>query len=125
MYDFSTRFIGMLGYHASLKTTLSGLALVKDISVTCFMRGGNIVDFICTVLGLQKNRLASELERGRDLTRELNELNDLLKNSKIRTRHLNQNKKFREFGTYRAVPVVTFRVSMINVYYRSLHVLIL
>ena len=46
VYDFSPKFIGMLGYHASLKTTLSGLTLVKDTSVTCFMRGGNIVDFL-------------------------------------------------------------------------------
>ena len=98
MYDFSPRFIGMLGYHASLKTTLSGLALVKDISVTCFMRGGNMVDFICAVLGLQKDRLASQLERGQKLEPQLQDLADLLKNCKIRTRHLNQNKKFREFG---------------------------
>lgn len=99
MYEFSPRFIGMLGYHASLKTTLSGLALVKDISVTCFMRGGNMIDFVCAVLRMDKNRLASEIERGRKLGMEFNDLADLLKNCKIRTRHLNQNKKFREFGT--------------------------
>ena len=97
MYDFSPKFIGMLGYHASLKTTLSGLTLVKDISVTCFMRGGNMVDFLCTVKRLNKDRLASELERGRRIDDDP-ELQELLKNCKIRTRHLNQNKKFREFG---------------------------
>jgi len=100
VYDFSPKFIGMLGYHASLKTTLSGLSLVKDISVTCFMRGGNMVDFLCTVCGFQKDRLASQMERGQRLEdhREWNNLLELLKNCKIRTRHLNQNKKFREFG---------------------------
>jgi len=33
----------MLGYSASLRVCLSGLALVKDISVTCFMRGGPLI----------------------------------------------------------------------------------
>lgn len=98
MYDLSPRFVGMVGYYASLQSTLSGLSLVKDISVTCFMRGGNLVDFICAVLRLQKDRLAAELERGRRLDSELQEVGELLKNCKIRTLHLNQNKKFREFG---------------------------
>jgi hypothetical protein len=98
VYDFSPKFIGMLGYHASLKTTLSGLALVKDISVSCFMRGGNMVDFICTVLRLNKDRLASEMERGRNMDQQFAELTELLKHCKIRTRHLNQNKTFLEFG---------------------------
>jgi hypothetical protein len=98
VYELSPRFIGMLGYYASLQSTLSGLALVKDISVTCFMRGGNLVDFICAVLRTQKERLASEVERGRRLDAELQDIAELLKNSKIRTLHLNQNKKFREFG---------------------------
>jgi hypothetical protein len=62
------------------------------------MRGGNLVDFICAVLRTQKERLATDLERGRRLDTELQDIAELLKNSKIRTLHLNQNKKFREFG---------------------------
>ena len=41
--DSGARFIAMLGYSASLRVCLSGLALVKDISVTCFMRGGPLI----------------------------------------------------------------------------------
>ena len=41
--ESGARFIAMLGYSASLRVCLSGLALVKDISVTCFMRGGSLL----------------------------------------------------------------------------------
>ena len=98
MYDFSPKFIGMLGYHASLKTCLSGLLLVKDIAVTCFMRGGNLVDFCCNVLRTKKEQLAAEVARGRKFDAEFQDLNSLLKNSKIRTTHMNQSKKFQSFG---------------------------
>lgn len=99
MYDLSPQFVGMLGYHASLQPTLSGLALVSDISVTCFMRGGNLLDFLCAVLRTQKQQLVADIERGRPLVSEFKELLDLLQNSKIRTTHLNQHKKFKSFGT--------------------------
>lgn len=48
--DSGARFIAMLGYSASLRVCLSGLALVKDISVTCFMRGGPLIGKAATTL---------------------------------------------------------------------------
>lgn len=96
VYDLSSKFVGMLGYYASLQSTLSGLSLVKDISVTCFMRGGNLVDFVCAAKNMQKDRLAADLERGRPL--DCSDLEAVLKGTKIRTTHINQNKKFRDFG---------------------------
>jgi hypothetical protein len=100
VYELSPRFVGMVGYYASLQSTLSGLSLCKDISVTCFMKGGNLVDFVCAVLRLQKDRLVQDFGRGgRGIEGQLTDVADVLKGAKIRTLHLNQNKKFREFGT--------------------------
>ena len=98
VFEFSPKFIGMLGYHASLKTCLSGLALVKDISVTCFMRGGNLVDLVAAVMKVSKQQLAEDVRRGRKVDPEFVDLSELLKNAKIRIVHLNQSKKFNEFG---------------------------
>jgi hypothetical protein len=101
VYELSPRFVGMVGYYASLQSTLSGLSLCKDISVTCFMKGGNLVDFVCAVLRLQKDRLVQDFGRGgRGIEGQLTDVADVLKGAKIRTLHLNQNKKFREFGTH-------------------------
>lgn len=86
-YVLNDRFVGMLGYHASFRACLSGLALVKDISVTCFLKGGNLVDFVTAVLGCRRPEDLPYEMKPNNL--RVQSLVDLLKNCKVRVTHLN------------------------------------
>mmetsp|Transcript_13919 Transcript_13919/g.30553 ORF Transcript_13919/g.30553 Transcript_13919/m.30553 type:complete len:898 (+) Transcript_13919:485-3178(+) len=99
-YDLGPKFTGLLGYYASLKETRSGLALVKDISVTCFLRSGPLVPFMCKLLGCRDAQdLVRQFGQGQGrMEHGMREALQLLKNCKIYTTHLKQTKQLRAFG---------------------------
>jgi hypothetical protein len=52
-YNLSATYIARLGYHASLKCCASGLAMVSDISVSCFLQGGSLLDLMAAIGGFR------------------------------------------------------------------------
>jgi eukaryotic translation initiation factor 2C len=94
-YQLSDQFVGMLGYHASFRACISGLALVKDISVTCFLKGGNLIHFVAAFFRCDARDLARQMNPG---NRRLDDLLALLKNCTVRTTHLAMRKKLKGFG---------------------------
>ncbi|KAJ1421365.1 hypothetical protein B484DRAFT_399504 [Ochromonadaceae sp. CCMP2298] len=91
-------------YQASLKTCISGLALVKDITVMPFLRGGGLLDLLVLALNL-RNR--GELERrfysdggllrgSEDATSRC--LEDLLLKARVSAKHLSLIKPIKGFG---------------------------
>jgi eukaryotic translation initiation factor 2C len=121
-YPLNEYFEGRLGYHASFRSSLSGLALVKDISVTCFLRGGNLLQFIVTALNCREHELARVLQAG---GRKVDHLVALLKSCAVRLTHLNMRKKFRSLGPAANDPHSAFAVDddqppvTVAEYYRS------
>lgn len=107
-YPLNEHFEGRLGYHASFRSTLSGLALVKDISVTCFLRGGSLLRFIAVALGCQEHELARAL--GARNNHKLDRLLALLKNCALRLTHITMRKKFRNLGPAANAPDSAFSV---------------
>ncbi len=105
-FQLSPAFIGMLGYYASLKAVMSGLVLVSDISVTCFLTGGNLVDIMCGIGGYrnQQDMLDDSLSQQRQGNsaglgkQRLTKIEDCLKGCKIRLTHLGHSKKLKMFG---------------------------
>lgn len=94
-----TQMLCMRGYYAGFKATISGLHVVSDMSVSAFLRGGDLVDLMAGIGGY---RDVAEMyrdcgSRGLD-PRFLKAITDQLKNSKIKLKHLGHTKKFRSFG---------------------------
>jgi hypothetical protein len=96
----SPSFIARVGYNASLKCCTSGLILTSEISVSCFLQGGLLVDFIAAI---GEFRSPEDLARNCDSRNGLpfqlmKRLDELLKNCKIKTLHLGHTKKMKGFG---------------------------
>ena len=98
-YEFSAAYLGRLGYMASLKCCMSGLLLVSDVSVSCFLKGGNLVNLMAAIGGFRD---------GEDMHRACNPSNsmglpsgviqtieDTLKSCRLRMVHLGHSKKLK------------------------------
>lgn len=103
-YEWSSQFMGMLGYHASLKHCLSGLTVVKDISVQCFLRSGDLLDILSSMTGADIGDESIRFDRRsdargkRELDKKIRSYEDLLHNVRVRLVHLDMKKEFRGFG---------------------------
>ena len=104
-FPLNDAFKAMLGYYASLKVCKSGLLLVADISVTCFLSGGplinvmaalggyrNVQEMVTESLALQGTEVLG-LNAGR-----LARIRGVLKGCRVKLVHLGRSKKFKEFG---------------------------
>lgn len=104
-------FVGMMGYHASFRACISGLAMVTDISAACFLKGGNLMDFVCMFLRCRESELAHQLNPSNVRAKELEAL---LKGCKIRLTHITKvriEQKFRSFGFAANDPESGFEVN--------------
>lgn len=107
----SPGFIARLGYYASLKCCMSGLCLMSEISVSCFLQGGNLLNLM-VVIGNFRN--IDDMVRACDSRHGLpqqfiNKLEDLLKNCRIKTVHLGHTKKLKGFGPPANHPDCSFK----------------
>lgn len=101
-YQFSSAYLGRLGYTASLKCCLSGLLLVSDVSVSCFLKGGNLIELMAAIGGF---RDVEEMYRATSPSQPMGlpagivrALEDVLKSCRIKTLHLGHSKKLKGFG---------------------------
>ncbi len=92
----SPNFLAMRGFSVSTKAVMGGLSLVCDMAVSCFIEGGELTQFICNHCNF---RNFDEMKRNLPLHRDIvDALTKSLKGVKIKVKHLNHSKKFREFG---------------------------
>jgi hypothetical protein len=100
-YDFGAAYVGRLGYYFSLKACMSGLVLMTDVSVSCFMKGGKFVDLMATIGGFKS---VDDMCQSIDFDRQgfpraiLDRVESVLKGYKIRLLHLGHRKTFKSFG---------------------------
>eukprot|EP01039_Chlorochromonas_danica_P003414 gene3414-3741_t len=105
-YSFGSVFLGRLGFYASLKCTLSGLAMISEVSVGCFLKGGNLVDVMANVGGyrniedmLDESRRFSESGNSGGLPpSRLHQISEVLKGARVKLIHLGHGKKIKSFG---------------------------
>lgn len=105
-YQFGSVYLGRLGYYASLKCTMSGLTMVSEVSVGCFLKGGNLVEVMANVGGFRNvTDMADESrrygERGNSEglpSSRLHQMTEVLKGAKVKLVHLGHSKKIKSFG---------------------------
>jgi hypothetical protein len=95
----SETYIAQMGFKASFKSCLAGLVLICDITMSCFLAGGNMVDLMVVYGNFGSvdemlravgpsgfpPRLTEMIEKG-------------LKNAKLKLVHIPHSKKFRALG---------------------------
>lgn len=90
----------MRGYYVSLKPCLAGLVLVSDMTVTCFLNGGEMVNLMFQLAGyrtLQEFVTACRSPKG--LHRDaVNSINEGIKNCKIKLTHIGHWRKSKSLG---------------------------
>jgi len=107
----------MMGYKASLKACQAGLAMVVDVSVSVFLKGGNLLELVASSLNMRdvpdlanvsvkhynererpKSSSGAE-EKNYGLPNDLmSKLSEAFKGTKIRLLHLKHFKKINGFG---------------------------
>ena len=109
-FVLSDQFVGMMGYHASFRTCISGLTLVKDVSVACFLKGGRLLDFVAVFMRCRESDLHHEMHPNNP---RVAELLSLLKNSMVRLTHItpNMRKKLKGFSHSANDPASNFAVN--------------
>jgi hypothetical protein len=92
-------YLGRIGYSSCLRTCLSGLAVVMEVSVSCFLKGGSLLEVMALIGNFRSvdDLVASgSVRHARHpfVTKVLG----LLKGTKIKTKHLGQTKKLKAFS---------------------------
>jgi hypothetical protein len=101
-YRLSAPYVARLGYNTALKICMSGLCLMSEISVSCFLQGGRLIDVMAAVGNFHDiNDMVRSCDPTEGLSRQLiRKLEELLKNARIRTIHLGHTKKIKGFGEF-------------------------
>jgi len=89
-------FLALRGYSVAMKSVMSGISLVCDMTVSCFLDGGDLTQFICRQCGFRnEEEMASKCPLN---PRQIDDIQQAMKGTKIRIKHLNHSKKFRALG---------------------------
>ena len=90
----------MRGYYAGLKCCMAGLALVCDMTVNCFLSGGEMINVMWQVSGFRSLQdFCREASSARGLDRGvLKKIDATIKNAKVSIRHLGHWRKARSLG---------------------------
>lgn len=101
-FDFGLSYIGKLGYNASLRQCLSGMALICDVSVSCFLKGGSLPELMVAVgrfKSVEDMYSYCNKKENRGLALQVLEgIEIALNNFKIKIIHTGHTKKFKKFG---------------------------
>jgi eukaryotic translation initiation factor 2C len=98
-YQISPYLICLQGYYASLKVCMAGLVLVCDMTTSCFLSGGPIINIMVYITRRRDVNDFLQMCSSGSLPREVeNAINSVLKGTKIVARHLGQGKKFKSLG---------------------------
>lgn len=101
----------MQGYYAGLKCTVAGLYLVSDMSVSCFLTGGHMVNVMWQVGGYRNLEDMMRDANTRGLPKRfIDSVNEVIKNAKVSLIHIGHYRKVRALG-----PVASSKESQFEV----------
>ena len=87
------------GYYAGLKTCMAGLVLVSDMSVSCFLNGGPLIDIMSICAGYRSVAEMYTDAAGRGIPPpRFAKLETALKGAKVKLTHLGHYRKIKSFG---------------------------
>lgn len=93
-------YVAMRGYYAGLKCCLAGLVLVCDMSVSCFLTGGEMVNLMWQTSGFNsKETFVREASSKQGLNKiVLDKITEAVKSAKVSLRHLGHWRKCKSLG---------------------------
>jgi len=87
------------GYYVGIKSCLAGLVLVCDLSVTCFLAAGEMINLMWQAGGFRNFTDFYQEARGRGISRKsILDIQDALKGAKIKTTHNGHWRKAKLLG---------------------------
>ena len=98
--SLSNAYLAMRGYYAGLKVCKAGLVLVSDLSVSCVLQGGPMLELMASSGGFRDIRdMLDACRRGQGLHgRIVDQINGIVKGCKCRLLHLGHTKKVKGLG---------------------------
>lgn len=95
----SPAYSAQRGYFIGLKTCMAGLVLVSDMSVSCFLNGGPLIEIMWTCGGYRSKAEMLSDANGRGIPRmRLDKIEEALKGAKVRITHLGHFRKIKSMG---------------------------
>lgn len=100
MSQINESYVALRGYYAALKTCMAGLVLVCDMSVSCFLTGGPMLEVMCHAGGFNNVRdMADTAYQRRGFPSQvIAKINDIIKGTRIILTHLKQRRKAKCLG---------------------------
>lgn len=100
MSAINRSYVALRGYYASLKACMAGLVLVCDMSVSCFLSGGPMVEVMCHAGGFNNVRDMTDSARERRglHNQVIAQINGVIKGTRVIAMHLKQRKKAKSLG---------------------------
>jgi eukaryotic translation initiation factor 2C len=97
-HDLGRGYEARKGFHVSIKQSICGFNLELDMSISCFLVGGPIINVIAAALRLRSpTELLDRWSRGPG-ERDVEAVNAVIKNCKVRLSHLGHTKKCKALG---------------------------
>jgi len=97
-FPLAPSYIAKRGFYSSLKSCMSGLCLVVDMSVNCFMASGDMPELMFRSANYRNfEDFYRDAERGLRPD-SIAKINKVIKNAKIKLNHLGHWRKARELG---------------------------
>lgn len=107
--SLSPAYNAQRGYYAGLKTCMAGLVLVSDMSVSCFLAGGPMLDVMWHCMGFRSLAEMVEESKGKGFNRaRMDKISEMLKGAKVRVTHLGHFRKFKSMGPAAGSPESNF-----------------
>lgn len=93
-------YVAMRGYYAGLKICLAGLCLVSDMSVSCFLAGGPMIEIMAQSGGFRDVKDMIQAASGKQglNPRQVDKMTAAIKNSKIKLDHIGHLRKAKRLG---------------------------
>ena len=93
--ELSKAYTAMRGYYAGLKTCMAGLVLVSDMSVSCFLAGGEMINMMWQAGGYSsfQDMLKEATSRGGIPKKRTDLMAEAIRNAKVRITHLGHWRK--------------------------------
>lgn len=97
--NLSLAYSAQCGYYAGLKSCMAGLVLVSDMSVSCFLNGGRLIDVMWSCAGYRSlNEMLEAAKKGPIPPQRLAKFADAIKGAKVRLTHLGRFGKVKKLG---------------------------
>jgi hypothetical protein len=95
----SPAYSAQCGYYAGLKSCMAGLVLVSDMSVSCFLNGGRLMDIMWSCGGFRDfEDMLNIAKKGPIPPQRLAKIAEAIKGAKVKLLHLGRYGKVKKLG---------------------------